>query len=51
MESGGDASVTNSNSNFGQFALSADGFKKQAFDKDNKGYMTSVIAPRAINTT
>ena len=51
MESGGDASVTNSNSNFGQFALSADGFKKQAFDKDNKGYVSSIIAPRAINTT
>jgi len=51
MESGGDASVTNSNSNFGQFALSADGFKKQAFDKDNKGFVTSIITPRAINTT
>jgi len=46
--SGGDASITNSNSNFGQFSLSADGFKAEAFSKDNKGFITSVIAPRAI---
>tara|TARA_Y100001968_G_scaffold9233_1_gene7793 strand:- start:6954 stop:12728 length:5775 start_codon:yes stop_codon:yes gene_type:complete len=48
MKSGGDASITNSNSNFGQFALSADGFKKESFDKDNKGFITSIIAPKAI---
>ena len=30
-ESGGDASITNSNSNFGQFSLGAEGFKKDAF--------------------
>ena len=48
MESGGDASVTNSNSNFGQFALGADGFKKRAFDKDNRGFATNIIAPRAV---
>jgi len=48
MKSGGDASVTNSNSNFGQFALAAQGFKKRAFDKDNKGYVTNVITPRAV---
>jgi len=46
-ESGGDASITNSNSNFGQLSLIADGFKKEAFDKDNKGYITNVIPPRA----
>ena len=50
MLSGADASVTNSNSNFGQFALCADGFKKEAFDKDNKGFVTSIITPRAIVT-
>ena len=50
MLSGADASVTNSNSNFGQFALAADGFKKQAFDKDNKGFVTSIVGPRAIVT-
>ena len=46
--SGGDASITNSNSNFGQFSLSADGFKAAAFSKDDKGYVTSIISPRAI---
>ena len=48
MKSGGDASITNSNSNFGQFALAADGFKKESFDKDNKGYITSIITPKAV---
>ena len=47
-ESGGDASVTNSNSNFGQLSLVSDGFKKEAFDKDNKAFITNVIPPRAI---
>ena len=47
-ESGGDASITNSNSNFGQISLSSDGFKKEAFAKDNKGYITHIIPPRAI---
>jgi hypothetical protein len=46
--SGGDASITNSNSNFGQISLSADGFKKEAFNKDNKAYITHIIPPRAI---
>jgi hypothetical protein len=46
--SGGDASITNSNSNFGQFSLAADGFKKDAFDKDDKGYITGIVTPRAI---
>ena len=46
--SGGDASITNSNSNFGQVSLLADGFKAEAFTKDNKGYITSIVAPRAI---
>jgi len=46
--SGGDASITNSNSNFGQVSLLADGFKAEAFSKDNKGYITSIVAPRAI---
>ena len=48
--SGSDHSITNSNSNFGQFSLSADGFKAEAFDKDDKGYITSVITPRSIES-
>ena len=48
IRSGADASITNSNSNFGQISLSSDGFKKEAFDKDNKAYLTHIISPRAI---
>jgi len=47
-ESGGDASITNSNSNFGQIALVADGFKKEAFSKDNTSYITSIISPKRV---
>ena len=46
---GGDASVTNSNSNFGQISLSSKGFKKAAFVKDNNAFVTSIITPRAIS--
>jgi hypothetical protein len=48
-ESGGDASITNSNSNFGQISLNSSGFKREAFDKDNNAFITSVIPPRAID--
>ena len=48
MINGADASITNSNSNFGTFALLAEGFKKEAFEKDNKGFITSVITPRSV---
>ena len=50
-ESGGDASITNSNSNFGQLSLVSDGFKKEAFDKDDKAFITHIIPPRAIEST
>ena len=46
--SGGDASITNSNSNFGQLSLVSSGFKKEAFDKDDKAYITHIVPPRAI---
>ena len=49
IESGGDASITNSNSNFGQLSLIADGFKKEAFAKDNKAFITNIIPPRSTN--
>ena len=49
IESGGDASITNSNSNFGQLSLVADGFKKEAFAKDNKAFITNIIPPRSTN--
>ena len=48
--SGGDASVTNSNSNFGQLSLISEGFKKEAFEKDNKAFITHIIPPRTIDS-
>ena len=48
MINGADASITNSNSNFGTFSLLAEGFKKEAFAKDDKGFITSVITPRSV---
>ena len=48
--SGGDGSITNSNSNFGQISLVSTGFKKEAFSKDNKAYITSVVPPRSAGT-
>jgi len=50
-ETGGDASITNSNSNFGQLSLIADGFKKESFDKDDKAFITHIIPPRTIDST
>jgi len=47
-ESGGDYSITNSNSNFGQIALNSSGFRKFAFLKDDRAYVTSLISPRAL---
>jgi microcystin-dependent protein len=50
-KSGGDASVTNSNSNFGQLSLISEGFKKEAFEKDDKSFITHIIPPRALHST
>lgn len=53
-ESGGDLSITNSNSNFGAKSLVSRGFKNIAFNKDNLGYITHIVPPRIIqgsNTT
>ena len=47
---GADMSITNSNSNFGQISLNGVGFKKDSFAKDNKGYITSIITPKALTT-
>ena len=41
-ESGSDASITNSNSNFGASALLCDGFKDDAFQKDDQGFITAI---------
>jgi len=49
-ESGADASITNSNSNFGQYALVADGFRNSAFPRDDQGYITHFVAPEWVST-
>tara|TARA_A100001388_G_scaffold140407_1_gene104054 strand:+ start:4712 stop:8689 length:3978 start_codon:yes stop_codon:yes gene_type:complete len=48
-ERGADMSITNSNSNFGNTALRAAGFKKKSFSKDKSGALTHVIPPKALN--
>jgi hypothetical protein len=51
MESGGDMSITNSNSNFGNTSLHAIGFKGFSFNQDKGGYITDIIPPRIVNTS
>ena len=46
---GGDNSITNSNSNFGQISLVSDGFKFAAFDKDDSAFVTSIIPPKSVS--
>ena len=48
-ESGGDMSLTNSNSNFGSTALRSAGFKAKAFSKDNAGTISHVVPPKALD--
>jgi hypothetical protein len=45
-ETGGDMSITNSNSNFGAVSLEANGFRPESFDRDDVGYITHIIPPR-----
>jgi hypothetical protein len=49
-ESGGDLSITNSNSNFGARALRSTGFRNYAFSQDDVGYITHIIPPREIDS-
>ena len=49
-ESGGDLSVTNSNSNFGAKALVSKGFKSNSFLRDDVGYITHIIPPKELET-
>jgi hypothetical protein len=51
VENGGDASVTNSNSNFGARAFVASGFKRDAFSRDDVGYITHIIPPKENENT
>jgi len=47
-ESGGDLSITNSNSNFGANSLTATGFRNESFPRDDVGYITHIIPPKEI---
>ena len=48
-DSGGDLSITNSNSNFGNTSLRSKGFKATAFTKDKAGQVTHVIPPKSLS--
>jgi hypothetical protein len=50
-ESGGDQSITNSNSNFGAISLFSAGFKDFQLNKDNHGFITHIIPPKNADTT
>ena len=47
-ESGGDMSISNSNSSFGSKSLVSSGFKREAFESDNTGYITHIVSPQEI---
>jgi hypothetical protein len=49
-ESGGDQSITNSNSNFGAIALYSTGFKDDGLPKDNHLFITHIIPPKDISS-
>ena len=50
-ESGGDISLTNSNSNFGSKALVSEGFRDDSYTQDDYGYITHIIPPKEIPLT
>jgi hypothetical protein len=49
-ENGGDLSINNSNSNFGNKALSAKGFKSDAYARDDVGYISHIISPKELES-
>ena len=51
MESGGDMSITNSNSNFGNTSLHSIGFKGFSFNQDKGGYITDIVPPEVVSTS
>ena len=50
-QSGGDFSVTNSNSNFGEIALNSESYREEAFPQDDVGFITHIIPPQEITTS
>ena len=51
VETGGDMSITNSNSNFGAKSLIASGFRPDAFSQDDFGFITHILPPKEIPIT
>lgn len=51
MESGGDMSITNSNSNFGNTSLHAVGFKGFSFNQDKGGFITDIVPVQSIDSS
>lgn len=49
-ESGGDHSITNSNSNFGAKAIVCRGFRNDAFPRDDTGYLTHILPPQRVES-
>jgi hypothetical protein len=50
-ESGGDHSITNSNSNFGAKAIVCRGFRNDAFPRDDTGYITHILPPQRVESS
>ena len=51
MESGGDMSITNSNSNFGNTSLHSIGYKGFSFNQDKGGYITDIVPVKKVDTS
>ena len=50
-DSGGDMSITNSNSNFGAKALLSKGYRDSKFIRDDQGYISHIIPPKEITSS
>ena len=50
LESGGDMSITNSNSNFGNTSMHSKGYKGFSFNQDKGGYITDIIPPKSLSS-
>ena len=48
-ESGGDMSITNSNSNFGAKSLVSEGFRDSKFIRDDLGFISHIIPPKELS--